>query len=71
MFLGRSGQFLSLTSRSLIKHHAGFQYHQHAVSMESLILLNFLHAHNQKNVIYCHLLVKAKGNLITKVGIVD
>lgn len=53
MFLGRSGQFLSLTSHSPIKHHAGFQYHQHAVSMESLILLNFLTRSQPKK---CHLL---------------
>ena len=53
MFLGRSGQFLSLTSHSPIKHHAGFQYHQHAVSMGSFILLNFLTRSQPKK---CHLL---------------
>ena len=53
MFLGRSGQFLSLTSHSPNKHHAGFQYHQHAVSMENLILLNFLTRSQPKK---CHLL---------------
>ena len=40
LFLGRSGQFLCLTSHSPIKHRGGFQYHQPIVSMESFFRLS-------------------------------